>query len=406
MAATLPGRTYGLGLITSPLLEEFPNLGELGYTQINLVATLIGSLFCLPCGWLVDKFGTKRVLAVVLPGLALAVLGMSQAREVMFLSVMITLTRGFGQSMLSVISLAMLGKWFRRDSAWPMAIYAVLMTMLMACGMGGISERLTHTNWRTAWTELGLVLLGIAPLTIWLAPGIRNDSGIDPSDLPALPLDEIEHSTSPPSASLGAALRHGSFWTFALGVSLFALISSGVLLLQQSILAECGLSKEVFFRVQIIGLVVGLIANLLGGWAMKRVPLAALLSVSLWLLAGALMAVPLLRTPVHAYLQGIVFGFSGGLLTVLFFAVWGEAFGARHLGRIQGVAQMMTVLASASGPLIVAWGHDHFGSYFPILRSLAIVTAVLALIAPLVRVPSAVRGDWKTESASPLLQKS
>ena len=42
------------------------------------------------------------------------------------------------------------------------------------------------------------------------------------------------------------------------------------------------------------------------------------------------------------------------MITVIFFAVWRRAFGAAHLGRIQGAAQMLTVLASAIGPLIFA----------------------------------------------------
>ena len=39
--------------------------------------------------------------------------------------VAVTLTRGFGQSALSVISLAMIGKWFRRLLTRAMAIYAL-----------------------------------------------------------------------------------------------------------------------------------------------------------------------------------------------------------------------------------------------------------------------------------------
>jgi hypothetical protein len=36
-------------------------------------------------------------------------------------------------------------------------------------------------------------------------------------------------------------------------------------------------------------------------------------------------------------------GVAGGMLTVLFFIVWKQAFGQRHLGKIQGAAQMLSV---------------------------------------------------------------
>jgi len=33
------------------------------------------------------------------------------------------------------------------------------------------------------------------------------------------------------------------------------------------------------------------------------------------------------------------------MVTVIFFGVWGQVYGPRHLGKIQGAAQMLTVLA-------------------------------------------------------------
>ena len=56
MVATLPGRTQGLGLVTEPLIADL-QLDRVSYATINLWATLIGALFCLPCGRLTDRFG-------------------------------------------------------------------------------------------------------------------------------------------------------------------------------------------------------------------------------------------------------------------------------------------------------------------------------------------------------------
>src|SRR6266850_737373 len=78
MVGTLPGRTQGLGLITEPLLADL-HIDRVSYAAINLWATLIGSLFCLPCGRLVDRLGSRVVLTVVLAALAGTVFGMSAA---------------------------------------------------------------------------------------------------------------------------------------------------------------------------------------------------------------------------------------------------------------------------------------------------------------------------------------
>src|SRR3954447_3172905 len=61
MVATLPGRTHGLGLVTEPLLEDL-QLDRVEYATLNLWATLLGALFCLPCGWLIDHLGARLVL--------------------------------------------------------------------------------------------------------------------------------------------------------------------------------------------------------------------------------------------------------------------------------------------------------------------------------------------------------
>src|SRR5688572_8595901 len=79
MAATLPGRTHGLGLATTRLLADFPQVDATALARINLVATLAGSLFCLPCGWLLDRVGVRPVLGAVMLALAATVVVMSRA---------------------------------------------------------------------------------------------------------------------------------------------------------------------------------------------------------------------------------------------------------------------------------------------------------------------------------------
>src|SRR5215218_5640396 len=104
MVGTLPGRTQGLGLITEPLIRDL-GLNRVGYAQINLAATLLGALFCLGIGSWIDRYGSRLVLPAVAVALGAVVLTMSQVTGVVALFVAITLTRGIGQSALSIVSL-------------------------------------------------------------------------------------------------------------------------------------------------------------------------------------------------------------------------------------------------------------------------------------------------------------
>src|SRR6266436_1019935 len=79
MVGTLPGRTQGLGLITESLLADF-HIDRVVFAQINLWATLIGTLFCLGIGRLIDRFGSRVILTVVTAALGIVVIRMSGAK--------------------------------------------------------------------------------------------------------------------------------------------------------------------------------------------------------------------------------------------------------------------------------------------------------------------------------------
>jgi hypothetical protein len=90
------------------------------------------------------------------------------------------------------------------------------------------------------------------------------------------------------------------------------------------------------------------------------------------------------------YAAGI--GIAGGLVTVIFFAAWGSVFGRAHVGRIQGLAQLITVVASALGPDLMAEGRALTASYTSMFYAIAIVTGLLALAAFFVRIPAENQG--------------
>jgi hypothetical protein len=73
---------------------------------------------------------------------------------------------------------------------------------------------------------------------------------------------------------------------------------------------------------------------------------------------------------------------------VVFFSFWGRAYGRTHLGRIQGAAQAMTVVASAVGPLFLALSVDATASYAAAFYVLAGIVAALAVAAAFVRIPA------------------
>ena len=151
MTATLPGRTHGLGLITKRVIEDL-SIDTVAFAQLNFWATILGALFCWPCGRLLDRFGHAIVTSVVLILLALSLCCMSWATDTATFTIGLILTRGFGQSMLSIISLTLIGKWFGRNVGGAMGAFAILMSFMMAIATGMLASGVTTLGWRTAWS--------------------------------------------------------------------------------------------------------------------------------------------------------------------------------------------------------------------------------------------------------------
>ena len=101
----------------------------------------------------------------------------------------------------------------------------------------------------------------------------------------------------------------------------------------------------------------------------------------------ALVMLPFVRSFSALWTFAALIGLTGGFITVLFFALWSHAFGRAHLGRIQGAAQLLTVLASAIGPLLFVKCSAASGSYTPLLLGLALVVLVLGIAAWNVALP-------------------
>jgi MFS family permease len=400
MVGTLPGRTQGLGLITEPLLADL-RIDRVAYATINLWATLIGATFCLPCGRLIDRFGSRSVLTTIALALGLTVLGMSWATGAIALCIAITLTRGLGQSALSVVSLALVGKWFARRLNSAMAVYSLLVGIGFIAAFPAVGHAVVISGWRPAWSAVGWVLvLVLAPLA-WVvvrsvpeAAGMQLDGDSEAGHLHLADLSTWEAVSSP------------AFWVFALSSSVFGLVYSGISLFNQSILEQRGFDATTYHVVLVLSTMLGLAANFAGGWLATRWSIQKLMAVGMGVLAAALVALPQVRTFTHVVLYGIAMGVSGGVVTVVFFSVWGQVFGRSHLGRIQGCAQMLTVFASAVGPLLLAETLRQTGSYNLIFQVLAVTVVLLGIACWFVAVPSRVVRSQTAHLCDPISEPS
>jgi MFS family permease len=384
MVGTLPGRTQGLGLITESLLADL-HIDRVVFARINLWATLIGALFCFGVGRAIDKFGSRTVLTIVTLALGLVVISMSGARGVASISILITLTRGLGQSALSVISITIVGKWFVRRLSLAMAIYTIVLSVGFMIAFPVIGSLVVSQGWRSTWSGVGLVLIfGLAPLGWVLVRRSPEASGVSSSDELITEQTEVDQAGS---FTLREALATPAFWVFGISSAVYGLIASGIALFNESILAERGFGASTYHRSLVIVALTALTGNFLGGWLTSKWKMNRLLALSMILLGGSLVALPHLRTEAHVAAYAVVMGLAGGFVIVIFFSFWSRAYGRPHLGKIQGAAQALTVLASAIGPLLLAECVARLHSYAAMFYILTGVVLVLAFLAWVVSNP-------------------
>jgi len=386
MTATLPGRTFGLGLITEPLLASF-HLDRVTYSELNLMAVLLGAAFCVPIGALMDRWGARPMLTLVMTGLGAVVIVMSRTESPRVLATTLTLTRGLGESSLSLLSMALVGKWFSRRLSAAMGIYSVLIALGFVAAIPVTGYLVRHLGWRDGWQMLGVaVLVSGVIVGLLLVRNGPKDSAIARREFS---LDPTENKPLDRDFSFRVALATPAFWCFAVGASMYNMAFSAVALYNQSLLAEQGFDSLAGIKLLSIVLGSGILCNLLGGWLGMKISPGKLLGATLLLLAVSLAMFPAVHSQAALVVYAIAIGGTGGVVTVVFFSVWAQLFGRSHLGRIQGAAQICSVLASATGPLLLARCHERYGTYGPFFFSVGAAAAISGIACWIVPLPCA-----------------
>ena len=208
------------------------------------------------------------------------------------------------------------------------------------------------------------MLLGLAPLALLVRKPAR--------DTPLAP-------QAGGGLALGAALRTPAFWVMGLASALYGLIASGIGLFNENILKELGFAASVYHTSLAVTALTGLVGNFLAGGLARRGALNRLMAFAMLLLMLGLGALPLAHTLAVVMGISVLFGVASGFVMVLFFSVWAYAFGSAHLGKIQGGAQLLTVVASAVGPLLLAEVYQRTGTYTTVFYLLAGLVGVLGI---------------------------
>jgi len=336
------GQTYFISASIAEWQSAFSlSHGEIG--RLYMFATLASAL-CLPfLGRLVDLVSAHRMIAFVMPVLAIATLMAAYAPSVIVLVAAIFLLRLFGQGMMTHMALTATGRWFvvERGRAISLVVLGhqggeatiplIFATIAIAYGY--------QTGWLVG--AASLLLIGL-PFAFWAYRQPREPHSRD-SKL-AKPLRRVRSWTRQ------EVMRDPIFWVLLTGVLAPSFIGTTVFYHQNYMTALHDWPPQLFAMSLLVLSLSTVGCALLTGWLVDRFGTPAILPYSLLPLASSCFALAFSGPPSSLFVVMVLLGISYGISSTLFGSLWPEVYGTAYLGSIRAVTVSAAVFATAAGP--------------------------------------------------------
>ena len=367
--ATSPGQSFAIAVFNQSFTETL-QLSERQLTGAFGLGTLLAS-FSLPLfGALMDRWGIRRSMSLVVLMLGGACLFASQVRGIAMLFAAFFLLRMLGQGALGLMAANTLAMWFRRRLGMATGVMSVGCVLLMGLVPAIVRHLIDAFGWRWAYVILGAgVWILMFPI---LATAFRNR----PEDMGQLP--DGDHARQRENAGiatdksdeqdfdLSAAARTRAYWIMFFAQSAWAMIGTALVFNIQKIFLDRGLS--VGSADATLGWMFVCIASmqLCGGLLADRVGLNWLLATSV---GGMFGGIAMVQFGAATWLPTgyLIFGLSQGLMGSAANTLWARYFGRTHVGKIRGSVATATIAGSALGPFVMGLSFDSYGSYAPSL---------------------------------------
>jgi MFS family permease len=402
----LPSMTWGLGIVTESLLNELAISRET-WAGYNFWATAISGAFLIPTGLVVDRLGARSVAFVSSLVLGISVWMISRASHGDDLLLAMILARSAGQGVLSVASVALVGKWFVRRVTLAMTIYgvAVILAYMLAEKVTGVWS--ASIGWRATWEWWGI------GITVIVCPLLGLFSRSHPGPQTAFASDEtVTLSAMNPVTGAGvvqrqytlaAAAATPAFWVFCFAGAANGGSQAVVSLFGISILKQNGFADPLAIFLHAVAIVssIGAIAGLLATGVLGRVlSQASLLRLACILGGASSLLLPVATTPFQADLFGASWGLQCGVLMVVTNTVWAKYYGRQHQGAIEGFTMFVQHAAQAGAPWIMTQVGSYTSGPAVFFNALAVLFAALFLLSLLTASPSTGTSRFPSEQTN------
>jgi MFS family permease len=356
----------GLALYGLPFYYDFM-VREFGWSRTQVTSgnalskLVVGPLFGFLAGWIVDRFGPRRLMLVgiLLGGTALIGLGSMTALWMFYL---FYLFNALGYVCAGPLpNQVLLTRWFDKARGRAMGF------AYLGIGVGGALVPLLSVwlvqnyGWHNALRILGaLIILLALPLAYFV------------KESPESTQTRVKKETAP----IGWAFKSKAFYLLAFGsMCSIGAVGGANQHLKLFLSLDQQYTQLQAARVVSLVLVFSLVGRLLMGFLADRFPKKYVMLLIYLLVA---ISIPLLffaSTPAAIYLFAIIFGIGLGGDYMIIPLMAAELFGVKVMGRLMGVILTADGVAEATVPMLVGNLRDRTTTYtvgFTVLVALAL----------------------------------
>ncbi len=363
---------YGLPFFYDFWVRDF-GWSRAKVTSGNAFARTFISLFGFLAGWLIDRFGPRKLMlyGILMGGLSLVALGG-----------MATLWQFYLFNLLGVMGYicggplpnqVLTSRWFDKARGKAMSI------AYLGIGFGGmlVPQISKWLNLKFGWHH-ALVILGILMIVIsWPVAWFVKDKPADVNRPVAKENNQPE---------LRNILRSKSFYLLIIGsMCSIGAVSGTSQHLKLFFSLDLGYSQNRSANLISLVLFASIIGRLLMGWLADRLPKKKVMILIYILVAGSIPLLYFSTSPGIIYVFALIFGIGLGGDYMIIPLMAADLFGVRVMGRVMGIVLTLDTLSDALSPILVGWLRDVSGNYangFAALISLGAIGIIAVSLLP------------------------
>ncbi|WP_199043953.1 MFS transporter [Glycomyces salinus] len=385
LGLTFPGQTASISVFLDPMIDEI-GVSRTVISTAYMIGTLVGA-FALPwIGRTVDRWGTRRSMAVIGGAFALALTGLAFAENIIALGAGFVGIRMLGQGALGLCAMTLVSRWYEKRRGTVLGIQAAAGTAVISISPVVLERLIAATDWRTAMlVESALIAVVVVPMALVLVRNRPADLGQFVDGDPA----NGSRSEAEWGMTRGRAMRHPYFWVLCATVATAGFFGTAIGFHQIALLGERGLSATEAAANFLPQTIAGTAATLGLGYLVDRANPRLLLAASMVFFALAVAWGTAVAPGWSAIGFGMAIGAAGNALRAIEGGMTPKLFGTRHIGAIRGAVGAVTVGGTAFAPVLYSLFYSWTGSFQLVLWLSTLVPLAVAVAAVTTPLPHA-----------------